>query len=168
MEVVHCFVYAHEENDLLNEEEEAKAELFLWTNVPLPLCAPSERTGERKGKTGIRSRCIIEEVSTSFSTATHSIYMQNAGLSQKMCEHRLRGSQWWHPMSFEAERLAPQHQEHHSLLGCLPSSSLLPPFRVQTSWSRSCKNSLPGAGAHFLFFLWDFLCFRADTLGETS
>ena len=29
---------------------------------------------------------------------------------------RLRGSQWWHPMSFEEERLAPQHQEHHSLV----------------------------------------------------
>lgn len=33
-----------------------------------------------------------------------------------ICVCRLRGSRWWHPMSFEAERLAPQHQEHHSLV----------------------------------------------------
>lgn len=52
-------------------------------------------------------------------------------------------------------------------LGYLPSSSLLPPIRVQTSWSRSCKNSLPGAGAHFLFFLWGFLCFLCDQAGQS-
>lgn len=45
---------------------------------------------------------------------------------------------------------------------------LLPPFAVQTSWSRSCTNSLPGAGAHFLFFLWDFLCSLCDQAGQSS
>lgn len=41
----------------------------------------------------------------------------------------------------------------------LSFSLLLPPFRVQTFWSRSCKKkkALPGAGAYFLFFLWNFL-----------
>lgn len=49
-------------------------------------------------------------------------------------------------------------------LGKALFTSSLPPSPVQTLWSRSCKNSLPGAGLDFLFFLWDFL----RCLGETS
>lgn len=54
---------------------------------------------------------------------------------------------------------------HTLVLSWAVSLPFLPPtLKGQTSWSRSCKNSLPGAGFHFLFFLWNFLC----CLGETS
>lgn len=44
--------------------KEAKAGLFLWTNAPLSLCAPSERAVERKGK-------VITEFAENETETTH-------------------------------------------------------------------------------------------------
>eukprot|EP00064_Thunnus_orientalis_P010306 superscaffoldBa00001387_g10332 len=138
------------------ERHTVKTSALLFTQGPLPGICLCETSMQQKGPGKIKQ--VVWAWQESWLGPGWAV-LQAAGGYQKLLGPALGQHSEWPRASLSCEFWELPRAPSNTT-GLPPF--LLPPFRVQTSWSRSCKKSLPGAGAYFLFFLWDFLSCLCD------